>query len=73
MTERKMTKKQIVKAIKDVVEYHVEFYIGTAGISVLNGSIITKINNTIFELGLSEKAETRCCKNGEWVIIRKYH
>lgn len=72
MTERKMSRKAIENAIKDVVETHEEFYIGTAGISVMNGAIISKIDTVIMEMGLAEKAETKCY-DGEWVIKRKNH
>ena len=73
MKERKMSRKSIENAIKNVVETHEEFFIGTAGITVLNGAIIRKIDVAIMEMGLAEKAETKCFSNGEWCIVRKYH
>lgn len=72
MKERKMSRTEIENAIAEVVETHEGFYIGTAGISVLNGAIITKIDVAIAEMGLAEKAETKCF-DGEWFIVRKYH
>lgn len=72
MKERRMSRKAIENAIKEVVETHEDFYIGMAGISVLNGAIISKIDVAIMEMGLAEKAETKCF-DGAWVIKRKYH
>lgn len=73
MKERRMTRKQIEEAIKDVVEYREPFFIGTQGINVLKGEIITKIDVAIMEMGLSEKAETWFNTEGEWFIRRKRH
>lgn len=73
MKERKMSRRAIEEAIKDVVETHESFYIGTAGISVMSGAIITKIDTAIMEMGLAEKAETKIFADGEWHIVRKYH
>lgn len=73
MKERKMTRKEIESAVKDVVEYREPYYIGTQAVSVMTGAIITKIENTIHEMGLSEKAETRVYADGEWWIVRKRH
>ena len=72
MKERKMSRKAIETAIKEVVETHEKFFIGTSGITVLSGAIITKIDVAIMEMGLAEKAETKCF-DGEWCIVRKYH
>ena len=73
MKERKMSRKAIENAIIEVVETHEGFYIGTAGVTVMNGAIITKIDTVIMEMGLSEKAETKCFNDGAWYIVRKYH
>jgi hypothetical protein len=72
MKERKMSKTAIENAIKDVVETHEEFFIGTAGVSIMSGAIISKIDTVICEMGFAEKAETKCFE-GEWYIVRKYH
>lgn len=73
MKERKMSRQQIENAVKTVVEYWEEYHIGTAGINIGNGAIITKIDTIIMEMGLSEKAETKCFDDGAWYIVRKRH
>lgn len=72
MKERKMNRNTIENAIREVVENHSEYYIGTAGINIINGAIISKIDTAIMEMGLAEKAETKCF-DGNWYIVRKYH
>lgn len=72
MKERKMNRNAIENAIKEVVETWGEYFIGAAGINIVNGAIITKIDAAIMEMGLAEKAETKCFE-GNWYIVRKYH
>lgn len=72
MKERKMSRKQIEDAVKYVVENWDEYFIGAAGINIVNGAIISKIDCVIMEMGLAEKAETKCF-SGNWYIVRKYH
>ena len=72
MKERKMTRTAIENAVKEVVDTYGEYFIGTAGITITNGAIISKIDTAIMEMGLAEKAETKCF-DGEWYIVRKGH
>lgn len=72
MKEMKMSRKQIESMIIEAVETHEPQFIGTQGISVLNGAIITKIDNLIYDMGLTEKVETKFFDD-EWYIVRKYH
>lgn len=72
MRERKISRDDIENAVKAVVEYHEEYYIGSAGINISNGAIISKIDTVIMEMGLAEKAETKCF-DGAWYIVRKRH
>lgn len=72
MKEIKMSRKAIEDMVKDVVETYEPCYLGTAGMSITNGKIITKIDTVIAELGLSEKVKT-WCDNGEWYVVRNYH
>lgn len=72
MKEIKMSRKVIEEMIKDVVENHEPCYIGTAGMSITNGKIITKIDTIIAEMGLREKVKT-WCNSGEWYVVRNYH
>lgn len=67
-----MSRKVIEEMIKDVVENHEPCYIGTAGMSITNGKIITKIDTIIAEMGLREKVKT-WCNSGEWYVVRNYH
>lgn len=72
MKERKMSRKQIEKMVKDVVETFEPCYIGTQGLSIMDGKIITKIDKVIFEMGLTEKVKTHFVGR-EWYVVRNYH
>lgn len=68
-----MTRKEIETMVKDVVETCEPAYIGTAGITIGTGKIITKVDVAIVEMGLTEKVKTWCNDNGEWYVVRNYH
>lgn len=70
MKERKMSRKAIEEAVRNVADYNEDFFIGTAGISVMSGAIISKIDTVIMEMGAADIVETYCY-NGEWFINRK--
>lgn len=72
MKEIKINRKVIEEMVKDVVETREPRYIGTAGVSIMEGKIITKIDTVIAEMGLREKVKT-WCNNGEWYVARNYH
>ena len=72
MKEIKMNRKAIEEMVKGVVENHEPCYIGTAGLSIMEGKIITKIDTVIAKMGLREKVKT-WCNDGEWYVVRNYH
>ena len=72
MKEIKMNRKAIEEMVKYVVENHEPCYIGTAGLSIMEGKIITKIDTVIAEMGLREKVKT-WCNDGMWYVVRNYH
>lgn len=73
MTEIKMTRKATETMVKDVVETKVPRLIGTAGISIGPGKIITKIDVVIAEMFLTEQVKTWCNDGGEWYVVPRFH
>lgn len=73
MTEIKMTRKAIEAMVKEVVETKIPRLIGTAGISIGSGKIITKIDVAIAEMFLAERATTWCNYKGEWYLVPRFH